>query len=84
MVPPSTTLVISNTGSKDVGCVLVFTTLIHLPASFIFTCAKVWAPLLNTSGDAVNVAVADEMLEVFLLLPNSAPCGQYNSVGRLF
>lgn len=71
MVLPSTALVISNTGKKDVGCVLVFTTLIHLPVSFRFT--KVWFPLLNSSGDAVNVDVADEMLEVFLLLPNSAP-----------
>lgn len=71
MVLPSTALVISNTGKKDVGCVLVFTTLIHLPVSFRFT--KVWFPLLNSSGDAANVDVADEMLEVFLLLPNSAP-----------
>lgn len=73
MVLPSTTLVISNTGKKDVGCVSLLTTLIHLPVSSIFTCANVWAPLLNSSGDAVNVGVADEMLEVFLLWMDYLP-----------
>lgn len=34
---------------------------------------KVWVPLLNPSGDAVNADVVHEMLEVFLLPPNSAP-----------